>query len=102
MNKLNVLLICGSGASTGFMAVSLRKAVKKQGLEITVEARSEAELEGRAAEADCIMLGPHLAYLQEELAKKFEAKGIKVAVMDKKYYSVLDGEAALKHILSLF
>jgi PTS system cellobiose-specific IIB component len=102
MDKLNVLLVCGSGASTGFMAANIRKAAKKQNLDINVEARSEVELEGRADEANCIMIGPHLVYLLDELKKRFEEKKIKIAVMDKSYYSILDGEAALKHILSLF
>lgn len=34
MKKLNVLLVCGSGASSGFMAANMRKAASKQGLEI--------------------------------------------------------------------
>ncbi len=27
----NILLICGSGASSGFMAAAIRKAAKKEG-----------------------------------------------------------------------
>ena len=29
MKKLNVLLVCGSGASSGFMAANMRKAASK-------------------------------------------------------------------------
>ena len=39
-----VLLICGSGASSGFMAANMRKAAKKAGLDFKIQARSEAEL----------------------------------------------------------
>ena len=46
----NVLLVCGSGASSGFMAVNIRKAAKKRGIDMTVTARSEAELPARAEE----------------------------------------------------
>lgn len=42
----NILLICGSGASSGFMAANMRKAVKKEGLDYKIKARSEAELSG--------------------------------------------------------
>ena len=31
MKNIKVLLACGSGASTGFMATSMRKSAKKKG-----------------------------------------------------------------------
>jgi PTS system cellobiose-specific IIB component len=102
MKKLNVLLVCGSGASTGFMAANMRKEAVRQGLDWEIAARSETELEGLEDEVNCVMLGPHLAYLLEELTERCKGKDIKVAVMEKRYYSILDGTAALKHIQSLF
>jgi PTS system cellobiose-specific IIB component len=101
MGKLNVLLVCGSGASTGFMAANLRKVAARQGLDWEIAARSETELEGLEDEVNCVMLGPHLAYLLEELTERCKGKNLKVAVMEKRYYSTLDGAAALKHIQSL-
>ncbi|MDR2551882.1 MAG: PTS sugar transporter subunit IIB [Treponema sp.] len=100
MDPCTILLICGSGASTAFMAVNIRKEAAKQGLDWTITARSEAEIENNADKVDCIMLGPHLDYLLDELTERFKNK--KVAVMKKSYYSVLDGAAAIKHISSLF
>jgi PTS system cellobiose-specific IIB component len=100
MGKLSILLICGSGASTGFMAANMRKEAAKQGLDWEITARSEAEVEGHAKEVDCIMLGPHLEYLLNEL--KSHNKDKRIAVMNKSYYSVLDGAAAIKHINSLY
>ena len=44
MKKHNVLLVCGSGASSGFMAAIIRKAAAARGLSITVNARSESLL----------------------------------------------------------
>ena len=42
---MKILLMCGAGASSGFMAQAMRKAAKDQGLEdIDVIARSEAEM----------------------------------------------------------
>jgi PTS system cellobiose-specific IIB component len=102
MDNLHVLLVCGSGASTGFMAAAIRKAAKKQGVTISMEARSEAEVENFADTVNCIMVGPHLEYLLSDLTERFKGNDLKIAVMDKSYYSVLDGEAALKHIMSLF
>ena len=32
VRKMKILLVCGAGASSGFMAQSMRKAAKKRGL----------------------------------------------------------------------
>jgi PTS system cellobiose-specific IIB component len=48
------------------------------------------------------MVGPHLSYLFDDLKKQYQDKNIKIAVMEKGYYSTLDGAAAIKHIQSLF
>lgn len=101
MEKLRVLLVCGSGASTGFMAKNIRKAASKRGIECSVVARSEAEVENYIHDVDCLMVGPHLKYLVAELKEKVVDTDIKVALMDQKYYSILDGDMALDHILSL-
>ena len=45
MKKLNVLLVCGSGASSGFMATNMRRAAVARGVEMDIKARSESEIE---------------------------------------------------------
>ena len=102
MKKLNVLLVCGSGASTGFMAANMRKAATAAGMELEVAARSETEVEAYAPEADCIMLGPHLSYLEDEMKDRVKDTNAKVMVMDKSYYSTLDGQAAIDDLMKLF
>ncbi|MDR1249465.1 MAG: PTS sugar transporter subunit IIB [Treponema sp.] len=102
MDKLNVLLVCGGGASSGFVAANIRKEAKKQGLDMTVAARSETEIDSYIDEINCILLGPHLSYLFEDLKEQYKDRNIKIGVMEKSYYSTLDGAAAIKHIQSLF
>ena len=102
MAKHNVLLVCGSGASSGFMAANIRKAAAARGMEISVNARSEATVEDYVEEIDCLMIGPHLAHLKDEMEERCEGYDIKVGVIDKAAYSRLNGEAALDQILALF
>jgi len=102
MKKLRVLLVCGSGASSGFMAASIRKAAEAKGITITVNARSEAEIENYIDEIDCLMVGPHLAYLVDEAQEIVGDADVKVALMKPEYYATLNGEKALEHIMSLF
>lgn len=102
MKKLNVLLVCGSGASSGFMAANIRKAATARALEINVTARSESEIENYIDDIDCLMVGPHLAYILDEVDEIVGDAVVKVALMKPEYYATLNGEKALDHILSLF
>ena len=100
MKKLNVLLVCGSGASSGFMAANIRKAAKERGMDVSVVARSESEIESYIDEIDVLMAGPHLAYIMDEVDELAAANpDLKVILMKKEYYATLNGEAALDHML---
>lgn len=100
--KHNVLLVCGSGASSGFMAANIRKAASARGFAITVNARSESTVEDYVDEIDCLMLGPHLANIMEEMEEICQGHDIKIAIVDKDAYARLNGEKALEQILALF
>ncbi|MDB8874923.1 PTS sugar transporter subunit IIB [Pediococcus acidilactici] len=97
--SLNVLLVCGSGASSGFMAANMRKAAKKAGLDYKIQARSEAELNDYANDIDVLMVGPHLKSEFEALQKSVPDKVVTI-LMKPDYYSILDGAAAIEHIKS--
>lgn len=97
--SLNVLLVCGSGASSGFMAANMRKAAKKAGLDYKIQARSEAELNDYASDIDVLMVGPHLKSEFEALQKSVSDKVVTI-LMKPDYYSILNGAAAVEHIKS--
>lgn len=100
MSKLNVLLVCGSGASSGFMAANMRKVIKERGLDIAVTARGESEIENYIDEIDALMVGPHLAYILDDIDEYTQGADVKVILMKAEYYSKLDGAAALDDLLS--
>lgn len=102
MKKLNVLLVCGSGASSGFMAANMRKAATKKAIDMNIIARSESEIESYIDEIDALMVGPHLAYILDEVEEMIEGSDIKVLLMKADYYSTLDGEKALDDLLGLY
>lgn len=99
MEKLNILLVCGSGASSSFMAVNMRNAATKMGLDVTIKARSESEIESYIDEIDVLMVGPHLAYILEDIKEYVGDSDVKAILMKPEYYAVLDGEKAVKHML---
>jgi len=97
---LNVLLICGSGASSGFMAANIRKAAKTRNLNMDIKARGEAEIENYIDDIDALLVGPHLAYIMDDINEITKDADVKVLLMKPSYYSTLDGEAALDDLLS--
>ncbi|MGX7236299.1 PTS sugar transporter subunit IIB [Enterococcus phoeniculicola] len=99
MKKLNILLVCGSGASSGFMAANMRKAAKVQEIEMEIRARSESEIENYIDEIDALMVGPHLSYILDDIDSYTEGRELPVILMRPDYYSKLDGQKAIEHLL---
>lgn len=97
----NILLICGSGASSGFMAAAIRKAAKKRKLEFSVKASSESQLDDRIDSIDYLLIGPHLSYMLNDLQEQTKDKNVKAAVIPQSVYGTLNGEKALDLILKL-
>lgn len=96
-----VLVVCGGGASSGFLAQNLRKAAKKAGVELEVNARSESDIPDYIGHIDVLLVGPHLAYMEDKLRAQVEPHGIKAAMLSQKVYSRLDGEGAFKLVQEL-
>jgi len=99
MQKIRILLVCGSGASSGFMAANMRKASIARGLDVSIVARGESEIENYIDDIDVLMVGPHLSYLLDEAQTFAEGKKVKVILMEGSYYSTLDGVKAVEHLL---
>lgn len=99
METKNVLLVCGSGASSGFMATSMNKASKKRNISIKVIARSTSEVDAYIDSVDAIMIGPHMKHVKDEISELVGERKVSVFVMKKSYYSMLDGDSALDHLL---
>ncbi len=100
MKQLRILLVCGSGASSGFMAANIRKAAAARGMDAKVVARGEAEIENYVDEIDVLMVGPHLAYILDEVDEYIGDHPVKVILMKPEYYSTLDGNKAVDHLLA--
>jgi PTS system cellobiose-specific IIB component len=99
MSKIRILLVCGSGASSGFMAANMRKAATARGLDLSIVARGESEIENYIDDIDVLMVGPHLSYLLDETQAVVQGSHVKVILMEGSYYSTLNGEKAVDHLL---
>ncbi|MEH7493635.1 PTS sugar transporter subunit IIB [Neobacillus niacini] len=101
MAEKTILLVCGGGASSGFMAQNIRKAAKKRNVELNVIARSESEVDEYLNEINVLLIGPHLKYMEEDLQEKVSAYNIPAAVIPQTIYGLLDGNKGLDLILEL-
>jgi cellobiose PTS system EIIB component len=81
------------------MAANMRKAATARGLELSIVARGESEIENYIDDIDVLMVGPHLSYLMEETQASLSGTDVKVILMEGSYYSTLNGEKAVDHLL---
>lgn len=103
---IKILLSCGQGFSSGFIANSMRKAAKSKLVEATITAVGDIEVPEliKSGAADIVLIGPHIKYKLDEfkeLATK-SGKHIVVDVMNQKNYSTMNGAAILKDALELY
>lgn len=96
--KISVLLVCGAGASSSFMAAKMRLAAKKKKIDLNASARAESEIVNFVEDVDAIMIGPHLSVYYEEIKKRY-GEECAVILMKKEYYATLNGEKAIEHLL---
>lgn len=96
-----VLVVCSTGASSGFLAQNLRKAAQKAGVELEAHARSEADVDAYADRIEVLLIGPHMAYMEDQLRAKVEPLGVRVALLPQKIYGRLDGAGAFHLVQEL-
>lgn len=87
-----ILLVCGAGASSGFMAAAARKAAKKSGNDFEIKAKSESELKNNLDSTDILLVAPHLKYMIEDVKDACEQNDVKYGIIPQKVYGALDGK----------
>ena len=75
------------------------KAAAEKGLDIKITARGESEIENYIDDIDALMVGPHLAYILDEVEEFVGDAPVKVILMKPEYYATLNGKQALDHLL---
>lgn len=101
MDNIKILLCCGAGMSSGFMAQKARKAAKKRGLNATIDAKSEAEAAGFLPTVDVLLLGPHYEAQKEQFKEIAKPLNVPVDVIPKTIYGTLDGEKLLDFAMDI-
>lgn len=99
---IRILLACGIGASTGFMAANMRKAAKQQNLDVTIHAVSKSQVMDNVDKIDLLLLGPHFSAEVPKYQEMVKGHNIKVTSIDPDYYASLDGESILQDAIAFY
>lgn len=99
---IRILLACGIGASTGFMAANMRKAAKAKKLDVTIHAVSKSQVSEYADKIDVLLLGPHFSAEVPEYQEMLKEHNVKVTSIDPDDYAALDGESILMDAIDFY
>ena len=83
MDKIRILLCCGAGMSSGFLAQQMRIAAKNS-------------VQDDVNAIDLLLLGPHLEYVKAEMTQLCEPYHVPVIVIPKEMYAGLDGKGLME------
>lgn len=93
---MKILIVCGAGASSTFVAQRLHRAASAAGLEWDTVAGSESSVGGTTA--DLVLVGPHLADRLDALSAQTTAP---IAALPDDVFADRDGERTLALVRTL-
>jgi len=91
---MRILVVCGAGASSTFVAQRLRAAGRAAGRDLDAVPVGRATLAARLPGADLLLIGPHLPDLDEVRAEAGH-HGVRAVVLPPEVFTDPDGARAL-------
>lgn len=98
---LKVMFVCCAGMSTSLLVNKVNKVAKEKNIEIEVYAVAEAEARKDLTQADILLLGPQVRYLQDSFEQSLKGSNTKLGVVDMLAYGRMDGEKVLQQIMDM-
>jgi PTS system cellobiose-specific IIB component len=92
---MNIIVVCGAGASSTFVAHRIRRAAAARGIEVRATATSESQLEQALRDADVLLVGAHLGDRIGLLRERAAAASVPIAILPDDAAAAPDGENAL-------
>ncbi len=98
----NILIVCSAGASSGFLAKTIRQEVARRNLPLSFKARSYSEAEEYMEEIDLLLVGPHLSYMMNDFIELGKEYGIPSEMISKEAYGSMDADAIIDTVVNHF
>lgn len=96
---MKIMLVCAGGLSTGILMNKMKKYAADKGLELEVKAYAVSDYAAHADDYDCVLMGPQIAYKEEEIRKALPGKA--VAVINSMDYAMGNAEAILDSVKAM-
>ena len=90
----NIILVCCAGMSTSILVKKMREVAKEVGKEVNIKAMPESELANYKDEINCILIGPQIGYMEDDIKSKYP--NIPIEVINSVDYGTIDGKKVLK------
>lgn len=92
---MRILVVCGAGASSTFIAQRVRRAAHSRGVECTAVAGTLPSLPIDLDAADLLLVGPHLERELGGIRQSAALRGVTVALLPHDIFTDLDGTRTL-------
>ena len=92
---MRILVVCGAGASSTFVAQRVRQAAQARSLDYTAYAGTEASLAIDVDSSDVVLVGPHLAPEMDRIRRAVAAHGAVAVLLPDDVFSDRTGERTL-------
>ena len=96
-----ILVVCGAGASSTFLASRMRTLATERGLDLSVRPASTVDLASRLPGASVLLVGPHLESSFTELAAQAAEHGVASALLPSTAFGAQGASDALDQALAL-
>lgn len=97
---MRILVICGAGASSTFVAHRLRRATERNGVSAEVAAGTEDTLAGSAEPVDLVLVGPHMETDFPRIQDAVHARGSIAVLLPPDAFEDRDGSRLLQLVLA--
>ena len=92
---MRILVVCGAGASSTFVAQRLRHAAQQAGRALSAVAGTEQSLPIDLDAADVVLVGPHLHIALDRIRDAATARGALAILLPSDIFTDLDGTRTL-------
>lgn len=92
---MRILVVCGAGASSTFVAQRLRHAAQAAGRQISALAGTERSLPIDLDAADIVLVGPHLRHALDRIGQEAEPRDVRVILLPEDVFTDIDGRRTL-------
>jgi len=99
---MKIMLVCGGGASSGFLVNAMIKAAKIRGMDIDIKARSETQLTSFIQEIDFVLCAPHMRAQEEKFKEICGTHNVPYAFVDPMDYAMMQGDKVLDFVLGIY